>query len=171
MTSNLLILAATNVLFPLNPVSAEILRKLAPENPSTHGFECRPHSDRPGLGICDSAGDAENVTDHRICEARFAIAHPFRSVRRSRLASLRVVRTKSAKVVRKAMTKGLKRHSGHPVRTITTDNGKEFAEHEQLGASLNAKTYFANPYSSWERGSNENMNGLVRQYFPRASEH
>lgn len=90
--------------------------------------------------------------------------------RRSRLASLRVVRTKSAEVVRKAMTNGLKRHCGHPVRTITTDNGKEFAEHEQLGASLNAKTYFANPYSSWERGSNENMNGLVRQYFPKGTD-
>lgn len=90
--------------------------------------------------------------------------------RRSRLASLRVVPNKSAQVVRKAMVRGLKSHSVHPVRTITTDNGKEFAEHEQLAASLNTKTYFANPYSSWERGSNENMNGLIRQYFPKGTD-
>ena len=90
--------------------------------------------------------------------------------RRSRLASVRVVRNKSAPQVRKAITQGLKSVKGPPVRTITTDNGKEFAEHETLARSLQAKTYFANPYSSWERGSNENMNGLLRQYYPKGTD-
>lgn len=90
--------------------------------------------------------------------------------RRSRLAALRVATNKSATVVRKAIIRGLKRHEGHPVRTITTDNGKEFAEHEQLGITLKAKTFFAKPYRSWERGSNENMNGLIRQYFPKGTD-
>lgn len=57
-----------------------------------------------------------------------------------------------------------------PVRwrkTITTDNGSEFVEHKQLGSRLGFKTFFANPYSSWERGTNENTNGLIRQYFPK----
>jgi IS30 family transposase len=90
--------------------------------------------------------------------------------RRSRLASVRVVRNKSAPQVRKAITQGLKSVKGPPVRTITTDNGKEFADHETLARSLHAKTYFANPYSSWERGSNENMNGLLRQYYPKGTD-
>lgn len=53
------------------------------------------------------------------------------------------------------------------VLTITYDNGKEFSEHETIAQALQAKTYFAHPYSSWERGVNENTNGLIRQYFPK----
>ena len=51
--------------------------------------------------------------------------------------------------------------------TITADNGKEFAYHEQISKALSAEFYFAHPYSSWERGLNENTNGLLRQYFPK----
>lgn len=53
------------------------------------------------------------------------------------------------------------------VHTITLDNGKEFSMHEIMAAVLNANVYFAKPYHSWERGLNENTNGLVRQYFPK----
>lgn len=53
------------------------------------------------------------------------------------------------------------------VHTITVDNGKEFCEHELIAKRLQARIYFAHPYSSWERGLNENTNGLVRQYFPK----
>lgn len=53
--------------------------------------------------------------------------------------------------------------------TITADNGKEFAEHEKIAAALQATVYFAHPYHSWERGINENTNGLIRQYFPKGS--
>ncbi len=53
---------------------------------------------------------------------------------------------------------------------ITSDNGREFAGHQQIGQSLKADFYFAHPYHSWERGLNENTNGLVRQYFPKKSE-
>jgi IS30 family transposase len=48
----------------------------------------------------------------------------------------------------------------------TYDNGKEFSGHEQVNKSINCKSYFAKPYHSWERGQNENVNGLLRQYFP-----
>lgn len=54
------------------------------------------------------------------------------------------------------------------VHTLTFDNGKEFAKHEQVAQALGCKTYFAKPYHSWERGQNENANGLLRQYFPKA---
>jgi len=56
------------------------------------------------------------------------------------------------------------------ITTITFDNGKEFAEHKTISKKLNADVYFAHPYSSWERGTNENTNGLIRQYFPKGTD-
>jgi len=56
------------------------------------------------------------------------------------------------------------------VHTITGDNGKEFAEHVRIAETLQANFYFAHPYSAWERGTNENTNGLVRQYFPKKTD-
>jgi IS30 family transposase len=53
------------------------------------------------------------------------------------------------------------------IKTMTSDNGKEFARHERIAQALNIDFYFAHPYHSWERGANENLNGLVRQYFPK----
>jgi IS30 family transposase len=53
------------------------------------------------------------------------------------------------------------------VHTMTADNGKEFANHLTIAAALRAGFYFADPHSPWQRGSNENGNGLTRQYFPR----
>jgi transposase, IS30 family len=55
----------------------------------------------------------------------------------------------------------------HCVHTLTTDNGKEFAQHERIATALNADFYFAHPYASWQRGANENRNGLIRQFFPK----
>ncbi len=56
------------------------------------------------------------------------------------------------------------------VLTITMDNGWEFARHREFGRTLKADTFFAKPYHSWERGLNEHTNGLVRQYFPKATD-
>ena len=53
------------------------------------------------------------------------------------------------------------------VLTITTDNGKEMARHRQISEAVGAPVYFARPYHAWERGLNEQVNGLVRQYFPK----
>ena len=53
------------------------------------------------------------------------------------------------------------------VHTITADNGLEFAQHEFITRALQADVYFAKPYASWQRGSNENLNGLIREYFPK----
>jgi IS30 family transposase len=55
------------------------------------------------------------------------------------------------------------------VETITGDNGKEFAGHLKVSEGLNCDFYFAHPYSSWERGLNENTNGLIRQYAPKGT--
>ena len=55
------------------------------------------------------------------------------------------------------------------LHTITSDNGKEFAEHKAIAKSLAVDYYFAHPYHSWERGANENMNGLIRQYLTKGT--
>ena len=57
----------------------------------------------------------------------------------------------------------------HAVHTITSDNGTEFAEHEHIAKKLKIGFYFADPYSSWQRGLNENTNGLIRQYIPKGT--
>ncbi len=54
--------------------------------------------------------------------------------------------------------------------TLTVDNGKEFASHESVAETLQIKVYFADPYSAWQRGLNENTNGLIRQYVPKGSD-
>ena len=56
------------------------------------------------------------------------------------------------------------------MHTITFDNGKEFAGHQDISKSLNALCFFAKPYHSWERGLNEHTNGLLRQFVPKKSD-
>lgn len=56
------------------------------------------------------------------------------------------------------------------VLTLTSDHGKEFADHERIAETLQLNFYFAHPYAAWERGTNENTNGLLRQYFPKKSD-
>jgi IS30 family transposase len=55
------------------------------------------------------------------------------------------------------------------LHTMTADNGKEFAGHQTVAQQLNIQYFFAHPYHSWERGSNENLNGLIRQYFKKGT--
>jgi IS30 family transposase len=89
--------------------------------------------------------------------------------RKSKLTRLRKLATKGAAEM-KDNTIELLAPLAAKVHTITVDNGKEFCEHQLIAAGLQARIYFAHPYSSWERGLNENTNGLVRQYFPKKYE-
>ncbi len=86
--------------------------------------------------------------------------------RKSGFTLIRKVERKTALAVSQAMIGLLKPHQ-KKVHTITSDNGREFAGHEEIASGLKADFYFAHPYSSWERGTNENTNGLIRQYFPK----
>jgi len=86
--------------------------------------------------------------------------------RKSRYTLIQKVKRKTAQCVSDAIINLLSPFS-KKVHTLTSDNGKEFAEHKTIANKLNAKFYFAHPYASWERGLNENTNGLIRQYFPK----
>jgi len=86
--------------------------------------------------------------------------------RRSRYCLLQKVRTKSPEKVAEAVCRQLMPLKDK-VLTITSDNGFEFRHHQKIALDLNADFFFADPYSSWQRGTNENTNGLVRQYFPK----
>lgn len=86
--------------------------------------------------------------------------------RKSRYTVIRAVLRKTAAAVRNAVKHGLAPHRDR-VHTITYDNGREFTDHAGMARDLEAQIYFAHPYASWERGLNENTNGLIRQYFPK----
>jgi transposase, IS30 family len=89
--------------------------------------------------------------------------------RQSKLTRLAKVERHTEEAVKGAMISQLKPLADH-VHTITSDNGREFAAHAEIAEALSADFYFAHPYHSWERGLNENTNGLVRQYFPKGSD-
>ena len=89
--------------------------------------------------------------------------------RKSRYFLAGQLRSKHAEGVTAKVNSLLRPHK-HKCHTVTFDNGREFAGHEAIAAELTADIYFAHPYHSWERGLNENSNGLLRQYFPKGME-
>ena len=87
--------------------------------------------------------------------------------RKSRLSLIiALAADKTAQAVKEALL-GLLKPIADQVLTLTYDNGKEFAHHEAIAETLDASGFFAHPYHSWERGLNENTNGLIRQYLPK----
>lgn len=86
--------------------------------------------------------------------------------RRSKLLRIRKISRRTGKLVKAACVGKLKDLIVH---TLTSDNGREFSQHQAIAQSLNASFFFCHPYASWERGLNENTNGLLRQYFPKKS--
>ena len=89
--------------------------------------------------------------------------------RRSRFTFIVKAFDKSALEVSTAIVTALHPHR-KTVHTLTYDNGKEFARHALIDEALGSTGYFAHPYHSWERGLNENTNGLIRQYFPKRTD-
>lgn len=86
--------------------------------------------------------------------------------RKSRFTLLRKVLSKQAELVAQAIIDLL--NWVEHLKTITADNGKEFANHLHISRHLCIDFFFAHPYASWERGTNENTNGLIRQYLPKS---
>lgn len=110
--------------------------------------------------VGDWEGDTIIGKDHRGVVASLV-------ERKTQYTVLAQSKTKQAQPVRKIIEQALAPHQDR-VHTITYDNGLEFAEHQKMAKTLSAKIYFAHPYASWERGLNENTNGLIRQYLPKS---
>ena len=88
--------------------------------------------------------------------------------RRSRYTLLGKVQSKQAAEVAAKTIELLAPYKAF-TETITADNGKEFADHKTISQALDTAVYFAHPYQAWERGLNENTNGLIRQYVPKGT--
>ncbi len=89
--------------------------------------------------------------------------------RASGMLKMRRTPTREAREIRLAIDQMLEEWLPF-IKTITSDNGKEFADHREIAENNRIDFYFANPYSPWERGANENLNGLIRQYFPKKTD-
>jgi len=88
--------------------------------------------------------------------------------RKTKFLFMEKLKGKNAKELAKSMVNMLLPYK-NSIKTITSDNGTEFAEHQYISQKLACDFYFAHPYSSWERGLNENTNGLIRQYIPKGT--
>lgn len=88
--------------------------------------------------------------------------------RASRYTVARKLERASAPAVADALYDAMRRMPSEKRQTQTFDNGREFAHHENIANRLGLDVFFAHPYSSWERGTNENTNGLLRQYLPKS---
>lgn len=109
-------------------------------------------------------GDWESDTIEGSRGSGFIVTHV---ERKSRYTMAAKAEDKSAETVTKATLKKMKKLPPQTIKTMTFDNGKEFAGFKEIERELEMRSYFAKPYHSWERGTNENTNGLLRQFFPK----
>jgi len=90
--------------------------------------------------------------------------------RKTRILRLSKLERKTAAETNKAVLRALKKLPAKAKRTLTLDNGTENAGHAELTTKLGIKCYFAQPYAAWQRGSNEQINGLIRRYLPKGTD-
>ena len=90
--------------------------------------------------------------------------------RKTRFLLAELMSNRTAKTFNEATIENFKYIPKNYIKTFTSDNGKEFSKFKELEKELGVKAYFANPYHSWERGTNENTNGLLRRFLPKGTD-
>ena len=90
--------------------------------------------------------------------------------RKSRLYLVKWIPDRKEETVTNAIINLLKDFPNEAVKTITCDRGKEFAGWETIEKELNTNVYFADPYCAWQKGTNENSNGLLREFYPKGTD-
>ena len=122
--------------------------------------------DRPRLkiGRCLAIGRAICCPGPRTAISRLSIE------RHTRYVMLAKVANKDTQTVVSALIKQAKKLPSELYKSLTWDRGKELADHRQFTLTTNIDVYFCDPQSPWQRGSNENTNGLLRQYFPKGTD-
>ncbi len=130
--------------------------------PDRVGIEHRPETVNNRTRIGDREADAIIGKDQK--SALLTLAE-----RVTRYTIICKLKNFKAEDTANAVISALKKHKDR-VHTITMDNGKEFYRHKKIADALKAETYFCRPYHSWEKGTNENTNGLIRRYFPKQTD-
>lgn len=123
-------------------------------------IEKRPEEANKRLRIGDWEGDTVSGLINKPCLVTL-------TDRRSRFLLSRKSRSKLSGDVNEVMSSLLK---GQPVFTVTLDRGKEFARHNEITKETGIEFYFPAPHQPWARGTNENTNGLLREYFPKGTD-
>ena len=130
--------------------------------PHRVGIEKRPKIVAPKIRIGDWEGDTIVGKNHQ--GALVTLVD-----RKSKFTLIGKVQRYTAQAVTETIIQ-LMDDLPRPHHTLTVDNGKEFADHQTVAQTLNLNVYFADPYSAWQRGVNENTNGLIRQYVPKGTD-
>jgi len=128
--------------------------------PGKRHISQRPAEVEPRLVLGHWEGDTVMGSDLRHCVLTL-------TERASRFVVIKKLQARTKEEVTRAASQVLHVHRG--IKTITFDNGTEFHGYARLEQRFPVRCYFATPYHSWERGSNENMNGLIRQYLPKGT--
>ena len=127
-----------------------------------HSISERPAKDILKTEVGHWEGDTVESKGHRGGIATFVDI-------KSKFTIIRKVRDKTSLEMTNAIIRGFKYSSGL-LKTLTVDNGNEFAGHVKISKELKTEVYFATPYSPWERGLNENTNGLIRRIYPKGTD-
>lgn len=129
--------------------------------PNRRDISTRPKQIEDRIRLGDLEGD---LIEGRLKRSYIAVG----TDRVSRLVRLERLKTRTSKDVNRGFRKIIRRHGR--AKTMTLDNATEFSRHEELSKQTGVRIYFTEPYSAWQKGTVENMNGLVRQFLPRKTD-
>lgn len=128
------------------------------------------------INICQRPEGANLRTEEGHWEADLIVSRESKAAlqvlceRKSRYTRIRYLEQKTARLTREAICQTLRQYPRNILKTITYDNGSENTCHEWVNRELKIQSYFCNPYHSWEKGTIENTNGLIRRFIPKKTD-